>query len=160
MAIEIEKKYLLTSIPKEVAFESEKIIYQTYLAIGEEEMRIRKTIKNDKETHTLTIKKGSGLSREELETDISRSTYNQLLSGTTNKPLIKTRKVSKGISDGHEYIAEIDIYESIEDLMVVEVEFHSEQSAKQFIKPTWFGEEVTEDKNYKNQKLWKKINNL
>jgi adenylate cyclase len=148
MALEIEKKYLITTIPKAITFESEKEIHQTYLATGEEELRIRKNIKNGKETHTLTIKKGSGLSREELETEISLSTYNQLLSTTTKKPLIKTRKVTKVVYNECEYIVEIDIYKNIEDLIVVEVEFE---------KPIWFGEDVTEDKSYKNQKLWKKI---
>lgn len=157
MAKEIEKKYLITSIPSNLNVESEKEIHQTYLAIGDEELRVRKTIKNGVEKHTLTIKRGGGLSRDEIETEITLSTYNQLLSSTIKTPLIKTRKTFKTTSGSFEYIAEIDIYQNIEGLMVAEVEFPSETAAHNFIKPSWFEEDVTEDKTYKNQNLWNKI---
>lgn len=154
MSKEIEKKYLLSSIPENIILESESEIHQTYFAVGEEEVRVRKKINKQKESHTLTVKKGSGLSREEIETEISLSTYNQLLSSTTKKALVKTRKTTKILHDGLEYLAEIDIYKDIDDLIVVEIEFENEITANKFKKPLWFGEDVTEDKRFKNQNLW------
>lgn len=154
MTKEIEKKYLLSSIPEDIVWESESEIHQTYLALGDEEVRVRKKINNQNERYTLTMKKGSGLSREEIETEISLSTYNQLLSSTTKRALIKTRKTTKLLHEGLEYLAEIDIYKDIDDLIVVEIEFESEISANKFEKPLWFGEDVTEDKRLKNQNLW------
>ncbi|MEK7498570.1 MAG: adenylate cyclase, partial [Patescibacteria group bacterium] len=49
---------------------------------------------------------------------------------------------------------ELDIYGgSLEGLIVVEVEFPSEELSEKFDVPVWFGEETTDDKRYKNQSL-------
>lgn len=157
MGKEIEKKFLIYSIPETVDILETKEIHQTYLALGDEELRVRKAIKNGKEKYTLTIKRGSGLVREEIETEISSSTYEQLLSSTNKKPLIKTRNVAKLISGCMEYNVEIDTYQNITGLIVAEIEFPTETAANNFTAPEWFGDDVTEIKDYKNQNLWKKI---
>ena len=41
----------------------------------------------------------------------------------------------------------------LEGLVVAEVEFDSETAAEAFAPPEWFGEDVTEDVRYKNQRL-------
>lgn len=155
MVKEIEKKYLVNEIPSDLFPINQKEIHQTYLAIGMEEIRVRKIIKNDSESFTMTIKKGTGLSREEIEFEISKGTYDQLLVNGNKKPLIKTR--SKVAIDSK--VFDFDIYQnsSIDNLKTIEIEFKSEEEAHNFIKPEWFGEDVTEDKNYKNQSLWKEI---
>jgi CYTH domain-containing protein len=38
-------------------------------------------------------------------------------------------------------------------LMVAEVEFPSEEAARAFVPPAWFGREVTNDSRYKNRRL-------
>lgn len=156
MAKEIERKYVLTDrrLPSYVVTENSRQIHQTYLAIGKEEVRVRKTIKEGQETHTMTIKKGSGLTREEIEFEIDVETYNQLLEGENRKPLIKTRRTMHLL--GYEF--DCDIYENaaIEGLQTFEVEFASEEEALAFEAPKWL-EEVTGDKRYKNQNLWKEI---
>jgi CYTH domain-containing protein len=156
MTIEIEKKFLLKHIPQTLQWASSKTIHQTYLATGDEELRIRKTVKDEKEFYTMTIKRGTGLVREEIENDISSSTYEQLLSSTGRKPLIKTRKVTIISSHSMEYEVEVDFYEEL-NLIVAEIEFTTEAAANLFIKPDWFDEDVTDDKSYKNQNLWKDV---
>ena len=55
--------------------------------------------------------------------------------------------------------AEIDVFEGVlESLKTVEVEFCSEEDAKNFEIPNWFGEEITYNKEYKNAYL-SKLNN-
>jgi|tagenome__1003787_1003787.scaffolds.fasta_scaffold20652670_1 adenylate cyclase len=152
---EIEKKYLIETIPSELKLENSKEIHQTYLAIGKEEIRVRKILKDGNESHTMTIKKGHGLTREEIEFEISKETYEQLLVCGSRKPLIKTRgKLVIG-----ENIFDFDVYQNsaITNLKTIEIEFNSEEDASCFIKPEWFGTDVTEDKRYKNQSLWKEI---
>lgn len=212
MAKEIEKKYLIKSVPSNMQLEGTKEIHQTYLATGAEELRVRKIIKKQQETHTMTIKKGGGLTREEkefeihvetynqmlsnenrtsylatgkgevslrkmeteqretyvmtfkkdneltqekIEFEIDAETYEQLLSNVERKPLIKTRSAIH--VDGFEF--DYDVYQNNEllGLQTIEVEFPSEEDAHAFKQPNWFGEDVTEDKQYKNQNLWKTI---
>ena len=48
----------------------------------------------------------------------------------------------------------MDIYHlGLEGLRTVEVEFTTEEEARAFIRPSWFGEDVTNDKSYKNKML-------
>jgi len=49
---------------------------------------------------------------------------------------------------------ELDIFEGkLEGLVVAEVEFKSFDDIKNFITPSWFGLDVTDDKRYKNKNL-------
>lgn len=152
---EIEKKFLVEKLPSDLKIESSKEIHQTYLAIGNEEIRVRKITKGEEVSYTMTIKKGSGLTREEMEFEISKETYEQLLLGGQREPLIKTRnKVIVGKS-----VFDLDIYKNsaIENLKTIEIEFDSEKEANSFVALNWFKVDVTNDKNYKNQFLWKEI---
>ena len=51
-------------------------------------------------------------------------------------------------------VIELDVYTGdLEGLVVAEVEFDSEEAAEAFAPPEWFGEDVTDDVRYKNQRL-------
>jgi adenylate cyclase len=155
MTKEIERKFILGFLPSDMNIVKAQIIHQTYLAIGEEEVRVRKVIASRKESFYMTVKLGSGLVRKETEMEISKETYEQLLKGSNKTPLVKYRyKIESG---GLPY--EIDIYVNSKhlDLKTVEIEFSSEEEANVFVKPEWLGEEVTGEKRYKNQTLWKEI---
>ncbi|QST02186.1 hypothetical protein IMZ31_22295 (plasmid) [Pontibacillus sp. ALD_SL1] len=149
---EIERKFLVKRVPNGVM--KETIIHQTYLAIGDEEIRIRKKISDEAETHTLTIKKGAGLVREELETKITNETYEQLRVSSSSFPLIKKRKVLNFHSNGNSYTAEIDLYQKF-DFVTVEIEFPDEEAANAFKKPNWIGDEITGYPRFQNQNLWR-----
>jgi adenylate cyclase len=151
---EIEKKYLINKkeVPKDLLIDSVKHIKQTYLAIGLEEIRIREIGEDDKSKHTMTVKKGSGLSREEFEFDISKETYEQIMLFVDRKPLQKIR--SEIVMDGNKF--DLDFYHD-SNLATIEIEFDSEKEAYSFVPPKWFGEDVTKDKSYKNQTLWKLV---
>ena len=51
-------------------------------------------------------------------------------------------------------MAELDVYHGeLTGLVTVEVEFSSLEEAESFSPPAWFGEDITEDKRYKNKNL-------
>lgn len=158
---EIERKFLLPVYPSELIERgslivlSRKTIEQTYLALMDtEEIRVRKlTSSEGKEpVYTHTFKRGNGLSREEVEYEIAPAIYDQLLSCTGKAPLIKTRTK---VQDGG-FVFEIDEYHQY-DLMTVEVEFAGEDEALRFAAPSWFGQEVGSQQEYRNKQLWASV---
>lgn len=160
MAKEIERKFIIDRMPVDISDYTltSTAIVQSYLSINDnEEVRVRRsTFRNDVQCF-LTVKRGKGLERDEYEVSISHQSFLDLQPMHT-KPLIKTRWYVI-ISDIH---MEIDVYTSKENsgLCIVEVEFDTVQDAQNFCPPFWFGEEVTNNKNYKNQSLWMKENGL
>lgn len=158
---EIERKYLLHSYPHdriqsgELQVVGRKTIEQTYLALTKsEEIRVRKlTADQQPPTYTHTFKRGHGLSREEAEYEISEEIYEQLLERTELSPLIKTRTK---VTDETGRIYEIDEYHQF-NLMTVEAEFESEEEARGFTAPAWFGPEVGSEQEYRNKELWASV---
>ncbi|MBW4082404.1 CYTH domain-containing protein [Paenibacillus sp. S150] len=158
MGLEIERKFLLPEYPAQLIQEGTlsvanvEIIEQTYLAIDDgEELRVRK-IRNPEtgEVHyTHTYKNGKGISREEIEYNISQGLYEQLIQAFDLVPLVKKRitGVWQGIN------IEIDVYSQLE-LSVVEVEFDSYDAAISFSPPGWFGKDVSDVKEYRNKVVW------
>lgn len=162
MNLEIERKYLLAAIPKDL-IESGALqrsgrlrIEQTYLAFsGPEEVRVRKLTDEDNGavSYTHTFKRGTGLAREEVEYTISEDIYLQLLENSGRSPLLKTRTK---VTDSTGRLYEIDDYHQF-GLLTVEVEFNSEAEALAFTAPSWIGEEVGKEREYRNKELWASV---
>ncbi|WP_438447863.1 CYTH domain-containing protein [Gorillibacterium sp. sgz5001074] len=158
---EIERKYLLNAFPKreidsgELKVVSRRTIEQTYLALTEtEEIRVRKLFaEGSKPVFTHTFKKGHGLSRGEVEYEISAEIYHQLLDDSGYSPLIKTRTK---VQDPSGRLIEIDEYHQF-DLLTVETEFQSEEEALAFVAPAWFGPEIGSELEYRNKRLWSSV---
>lgn len=150
MGNEIERKYKIDEIPKDIIFFDKKIIRQGYVVIARDksELRIRQIGKN----YYLTYKSGTGLKREELEVLISAAFFRSLWPSTIGKRIEKERaKVKWG-----KLTIEIDFFKNQNSkLIIAEVEFSSIAESKKFNPPEWFGKEVTNDYRYRNQKLAK-----
>jgi adenylate cyclase len=144
--MEIERKFLVTEPPGLAGAQAEEID-QGYLAIGSDgEVRVRR--KGDR--LLLTAKRGSGLSRQEAEVELDRQSFDELWRLTEGRRLRKRRHL---LPHGDLKI-EIDVYGGeLEGLTVAEVEFPSEDEARAFDPPGWFGEEVTGDHRYLNETL-------
>jgi adenylate cyclase len=144
--MEIERKFLVTEPPGLAGAQAEEID-QGYLAIGSDgEVRVRR--KGDR--LLLTAKRGSGLSRQEAEVELDRQSFDELWRLTEGRRLRKRRYL---LPHGDLKI-EIDVYGGeLAGLTVAEVEFPSEDEAKAFDPPGWFGEEVTGDHRYLNETL-------
>lgn len=161
MPLEIERKFLLPEYPQalvqegKLMIQSEQAIDQTYLAMDEEqELRVRKILDlaTGKVEFTHTFKRGQGLTREEVEYSISEGIYEQMIQTHGAVPLTKKRTTAAwgGIQ------IEIDDYDQIQ-MMVLEVEFESEEEARGFVPPDWFGKDISLEKKYSNKKVWRDL---
>ena len=99
----------------------------------------------------LTVKSGAGRVRVEEEIEIEPDRFERLWPLTEGLRIEKTRHE---IDAGDGVVIELDAYTGdLEGLVVAEVEFDSEEAAEAFAPPDWFGEDITEDLRYKNQRL-------
>ena len=144
---EIERKFLLHSLPDDIEQRPHSIIRQGYIVTdSSNEVRVRAKGGD----YYLTVKQGSGLSRNEVEIAITEQQFDALWSLTAGKRLEKTRYDYQDSGS----LIEIDVYTSdLSPLMVAEVEFSSENESRRYTVPAFFGPEVTEDKSYKNASL-------
>ena len=161
MALEVERKFLLTAFPQQLVTEgklniiSNQRIEQTYLALDDDqELRVRRIVdeQSGATEFTHTFKRGVGISREEVEYSISASIYDQVMHAFGAVPLTKNRITARF----EDIIVEIDCYDQIE-LIVVEVEFESIEEAERFVAPEWFGKDISVAKEYSNKKVWREL---
>lgn len=103
-----------------------------------------------------TIYKGKGLlSREEYNLPLNKEAYEHLLAKADGIILTKKRYMIPVPGNDHLTI-ELDVFEGHYDgLILAEVEFASEEEAKAFNPPAWFGEDVTFSGEYHNSRLSK-----
>lgn len=142
--MEIERKFLVNEIPSLSGLRYSKIT-QGYISFSPE-TRIRKM--DDK--YYLT-KKGEGMVvREEIENEVLKSEGEKYFEQVISNLIIKTRYYIP--YDKH--TIELDIYEGIfKGLIVAEVEFESLDEANLFTPPTWFGEDISNNIEYRNKIL-------
>ena len=145
---EIERKFLVASLPENLEQYPNKEITQGYLAITSDGTEIRLRKKGSK--YFQTVKTGGGKVRGEFETEITEDQFNVFWQATEGKRVEKTRYEIVH----EESLIELDVYRNnLETLLSAEVEFKTEKESDQFVAPEWFGKEVTEDSRYKNQNL-------
>ncbi len=146
--IEIERKFLVEEVPDWLGECPPELVEQGYLALAEEvEVRLRRL---DGERTLLTVKRGGGMSRQEVEVPIAAEAFEELWPLTEGMRVAK-RRYRRDVGAG---TLEIDVYEdTLEGMMVMEIEFDDENSAADFDPPEWAGKEVTGDKRYANQTL-------
>ena len=144
--MEIERKFIVKYLPKDLPAYPSSYIEQYYISF-QPEIRLRRMNKE----YFLTIKTGSGLARNEFEFTVSKDTYIRSINLKISNVICKNR-YKYNLPDG--LIAEVDIYtKNLSCLHIVEVEFPDLESSKRFLPPEWFGKEVTNDSEYKNQSL-------
>lgn len=148
MPSEIERKFLVSDAPPWLFEHPAVAVEQGYLAISERaEVRLRRAGGR----MTLGIKIGHGEIREEVEIALYREQFERLWPLTGEARLAKRRR-TVGLEG--DLRAEVDTYNGrLEGLQVVEVEFASERESHVFRPPAWFGEEVTGQDAYSNQRL-------
>jgi adenylate cyclase len=145
--MEIERKFVVAH-PPDLGGCSSSRIEQGYLTLVEHGAEVRLRRRDDE--LTLTVKGGSGRERVEVELPLSGEQFEELWPLTEDRRLVKVRHL---VPLG-ELTAELDRYEGgLEGLQVAEVEFESEAAADSFEPPGWFGDEVTGDERYLNERL-------
>jgi CYTH domain-containing protein len=144
--MEVERKFRLREPPDLSGADSDPI-EQGYLAVGAEgEVRLRRK----GERTLLTVKRGAGLSRGEVEVEVTPEQFEALWPLTEGRRLRKRRYVLPH----DELQVEVDVYErELAGLTVAEIEFDSEEQARAFEPPAWLGDEVTGDERFLNENL-------
>ena len=147
MAIETERKFLVTGEYKDSAESSTHIIQGYINNEGGRTVRVR--IRDDKAY--LTIKGPSidgGLSRFEWETEIPVSDAMDLMKLCVS-PIVDKRRYLVPVGS---HTFEVDeFYGDNEGLTMAEVELGS--AMEEYERPSWLGEEVTGDRRYYNSHL-------
>ena len=137
MALEIERKFLVQTIPMDIEQFPHKEIIQWYFSDPSTGKSIR--VRHIWDEYKVTRKKWNGLVREEIESSLTKEEFDQLWYNVENHFLEKTRYFVP-----YEWLTiELDIYKNLQWLKTAEVEFASKRDAKKFVAPQWFGEELT-----------------
>lgn len=148
MPQEIERKFLLGDLPKELIGDSLPMaIKQGYLVLGQQcELRVRMLDGR----YYFTSKRGQGMVREEQEQEIDQVIFDLVWPFTETKRIEKSRYSIQR----NNMVYDVDVYSGdLQGLMVMEVEFSSVEEAQQFSIPPYCAAEVTDDPRYKNAAL-------
>ena len=170
-SLEIERVWLLRSMPKIPAHAESWNIVQGYLSQPSpdarlaldpdtvpQEGRIRAIEKKGGELiHTHTIKRGTGLVREEFERSITRKAFLKAWEATRGRRITKTRwRVTEG-----SYVWEIDDLQRL-GIVLAEVELQDpsdDPEIPKWLKPSIL-REVTREPEYRNAALAIQAGNL
>jgi len=147
MPTEIERKFLIKHLPEGWQKSKSEHIAQGYLFNGSEGVvRVRKK----GNSYYQTIKSIGKMVREEIEIELSQAQFELLWKYIKGNKISKTRYYLPYKS----FLVELDIFdESLNGLIVAEVEFENEMVCNSFQAPEWFGKEVTDDPRYQNNQL-------
>lgn len=143
--MEIERKFLIKTIPEDLESYPSRKIEQAYLC-RRPVVRVRST----DGSFMLTCKGPGKMAREEINLPLSGEAYASLRAKAEGTVIKKRRYL---IPFG-KYTIELDHFESPNaGLYLAEVEFESEEEARAFVPPSWFGEDVTQDDRYHNARM-------
>lgn len=151
-SVEIERKWIIDKekIPYDLINLQISMIEQTYICFSPE-IRVRRI--NNGEEYTFTVKTNmtsDGMIRDEMEINITKEEYENLIKKREGNTILKTRYQ---FLDGDDLLA-IDIFSGeLEGLAYLEIEFESEEEANNFKSYDWVIKDVTDDENYKNGHL-------
>lgn len=144
--MEIERKYLVKSLPSNLGSFSFHLIEQGYLSTAPV-VRVRK----DEDEFYLTYKSKGLMVREEYNLPLTEASYSHLLAKSDGNILTKKRYL---IPLNENLTIELDVFEGLfAGLFLAEVEFPDEEAANSFTPPDWFGREVTFSGEYQNSRL-------
>ncbi|RMH49158.1 MAG: adenylate cyclase [Bacteroidetes bacterium] len=148
MNTEIERKYLVRTLPDDLERHPGVVLRQGYLAVTDDPVVVR--VREEGQRYVLAVKAGRGLVRTEVELPLSRTQFEALWPHTRGRRVEKTR-YRVPVPGG---TAELDVYHgALAGLRTVEVEFPTPEAAQRFRPPAWFGREVTDDPAYQNARL-------
>lgn len=144
--MEIERKFLVSSLPSDLVSYPSHHIEQGYLST-DPVVRIRK----EDENYYLTYKSKGLLEREEVNLPLTKESYEHLKKKSDGFLITKTRFLIPYLTN---FLIELDIFEEVhQGLIIAEVEFQSVEDANTFLPPSWFKKDVTNDPRYQNSNL-------
>jgi adenylate cyclase len=148
--VEIERKFLVDTLPPDLGAHPSSTLEQGYLAIHSDGTEVR--IRRREGKSLLTVKSAGGLVRVEEELPIEDAAFERLWPLTEGRRIEKVRHLIP--AEPPATVIELDVYSGdLAGLAVAEIEFESEEDARAFVPPPWLGPDVTADARFKNQRL-------
>jgi CYTH domain-containing protein len=164
--LEIERKFIMQGFPEDILSREEMAAYnlkltrkvaieQGYLSV-EPEVRLHgaRDLQSGEENYRLTLKGGGTLSRTEVITDVALDFYEEAKSMLPGKMIEKTyHKYQFG-----ELILEVCYVDpgTKDEFYYGEIEFFTEEEAREFEPPAFLSMEVTYDESCKMKNYWKR----
>lgn len=146
--MEIERKFLIDSLPEHLDDFPHKELEQAYLCTNPV-VRVRR----EGEEYVLTYKSGGLMVREEYNLPLNQEAYEHLLKKADGIVISKTRYI---LPEKDGLRIELDVFHGKHDgLILAEVEFPTKEAANAYCPPEWFGEDVTYSTKYHNSNLSK-----
>ena len=147
---EIERKFLVKKIPEQLEQYPFHTLEQGYLNT-DPVVRVRR----EDDNYYLTYKGKGFLVREEYNLPLNADAYAHLVEKADGNIIRKKRYLIP--IEGSQLTIELDMFDTpFAPLILAEVEFESIEQAQAFVPPEWFGEDVTENREYSNSNLSKK----
>ena len=142
--MEIERKFLVRSLPSDLDTCAFHMIEQGYLCT-DPVVRVRR----EDDSFYMTYKGKGFLAREEYNLPLTKEAYDHLIQKADGNIITKKRCMIP--IEGTSLTIELDIFEGkFAGTVIAEVEFDSIEEAESFIPPDWFGADVTKDRRYSN----------
>ncbi len=146
--MEIERKFLIKELPVNLENYEQQHMIQGYLSTNPV-VRIRRS--NDE--YYLTYKGAGMMVREEYNLPLTAECFEHMLPKIDG---ILIEKIRYLIPLDENHTAELDVFQGhLAPLRLVEVEFESVEAANAFEAPEWFGDDVTNSREYHNSYLSK-----
>ncbi len=140
--LEIEKTFLIKNLPENLLSYPSLKIKQGYISSPPSPLRIRQKGDKYELTKKTFIKENDKSSAEEIT--IFTTEYEFLKLWTLVEQSLEKTRYLIPLNNG--LIAELDIFEKkLEGLQFVEVEFKSQNEMDNFIPPSWFGRDITQE---------------
>ncbi|MCR4717692.1 MAG: CYTH domain-containing protein [Lachnospiraceae bacterium] len=147
--MEIERKFTLKRLPDNIDKYPHHEISQAYILSTDPVIRIRQL----DDEYILTYKSSGMMSRIEEELPLNKEAFNTLLKKTDGLIISKTRYL---IPEKDSLTIELDCFHGeLEGLYLAEVEFESEEQAKNYELASFFFEDVTFSSKYHNSSMSK-----
>lgn len=149
--MEIERKFTVKTLPDNLQQYQFHCIEQAYLNT-DPVIRIRK----EDDNYYLTYKGKGLLAREEYNLPLNEQAYYHLREKADGTVISKKRYLIPIDQTG--LTIELDIFDApFENLIIAEVEFPTREAADAFLPIDWFAEDVTNNPEYHNSNLSKKV---
>ena len=150
--MEIERKWILQRVPTEFRLVRNSQVEQFYVSTSPE-VRLRHNPASN-EPFRIIIKGEGTLSREEIETKVSENFYNKLKDFVGKPPIKKDYSIFN--CGGYPLAVSV-----VDDgaFIYAEIEFESEEQARNYQLPIDDAVEVTEDSSYKMKNYWLRTRN-
>lgn len=148
--MEIERKFLISSLPENLGEYPVWLLEQAYLC-RKPVVRVRREERGKEKEFILTYKSQGLMVREEYNLPLDEESYVHLREKADGRIIIKKRY---RIPIENKLTIELDVFEGeLSGLVLAEVEFPDEETANVWKAPEWFGREVTYEKTYHNSNL-------